>query len=622
MALKLTPRLILLFTSFAVLLLGGLGGLSYASARTALRDAVEADLYSTALEKVAALESWFADRQGDLAGLSQSPDVLANAERLYRDTSVAHDGLVEELQVRAGANLHFLRLFVLNPDTGRIVASTVPADEGTYSGQSPYFLGGRSAPYVQIIQYSTETQRTSLIIATPLHDGNGKLLGVLAGELNIADLTAITQRHANLRPSEDSFLINVTNLLVTQPLIVADPDVMRQPILTEASKRCLSGERGTILADDYRGVPVVVHYTWMNERQLCMIVKIDQRDAFAPADALGWQMLIIGVLFLGFGMIGAILLARTITGPILTLQAGVARFSAGARDLRIPDRAPDEVGALARDFNQMMMTLSAQEAELQRYAADLEQLVAARTAALARSNAELEQFAYVASHDLQEPLRMVSSYTQLLARRYQGKLDSDADEFIAYAVDGAMRMQKLINDLLAYSRVGTRGKPLAPVDCDKILAQALANLALAIEESGTLVTHTELPVLTGDETQLTQLFQNLIGNAIKFHGADPPQIHVAAVWADGKWRFAVRDNGIGIEEAYFERIFVIFQRLHTRDTYPGTGIGLAICKKIVERHGGQMWVESAPGAGTTFFFTLGNVRSERDEPRANRDSAG
>lgn len=247
---------------------------------------------------------------------------------------------------------------------------------------------------------------------------------------------------------------------------------------------------------------------------------------------------------------------------------------------------------------------------------EAEQALRARTEELNRSNKELEQFAYVASHDLQEPLRMVASYTQLLARRYKGQLDQDADEFIGYAVDGATRMQGLINDLLKYSRVGTRGKPFESLSLGKLLLDAMANLEVAINESGAMIGHDPLPDLCGDPTQLTQLLQNLLGNAIKFRRPGvAPQIQVAAVRRPQGWEFAVRDNGIGISPEYFDRIFVIFQRLHSKEEYPGTGIGLAVCKKIVERHGGQIRVESRPGEGTTFYFTIPDREENNHEYR-------
>jgi PAS domain S-box-containing protein len=239
------------------------------------------------------------------------------------------------------------------------------------------------------------------------------------------------------------------------------------------------------------------------------------------------------------------------------------------------------------------------------------------TADLARSNADLEQFAYIASHDLQEPLRMVASFTQLLGQRYKGKLDADADEFIGFAVDGAHRMQALVNDLLSYSRVGTRGKELAAVDLEQVLQRVLTNLQIRLEESGGQVTHDPLPTVLGDETQLWQVLQNLVANALKFHGTEPPQVHVSAREMEGEWQFSVRDNGIGIEPQFAKRIFLVFQRLHSRAEYPGTGLGLAIAKKIIERHDGRIWMESEPGKGSTFYFSL----PKKGVTRANRCEA-
>ena len=233
-----------------------------------------------------------------------------------------------------------------------------------------------------------------------------------------------------------------------------------------------------------------------------------------------------------------------------------------------------------------------------------EEVLARQTRELERSNAELQQFAYVASHDLQEPLRMVANFTQLLAERYASQLDGDAREFIAFAVGGAVRMQALIKDLLAYARVGTRGGSFEPVDCNEALARAEWNLQTSIVENAAVVSHEDLPVISADTAQMVQLFQNLIGNGIKFKGANPPRVHISAVRRADEWTFSVRDNGIGIASQYAERIFVLFQRLHRSEEYPGTGIGLAVCKKIVERHGGKIRVESEPGQGSTFFFSI------------------
>ena len=304
----------------------------------------------------------------------------------------------------------------------------------------------------------------------------------------------------------------------------------------------------------------------------------------------------------------------------VTLDAEVRHRNGSWRTLEVTasnlldDPAVQGIVVNSHDITERKRT----QAQLERY-----------TAELARSNEELQQFAYVASHDLQEPLRMVSSFLQLLQQRYEGKLDERADEYIHYAVDGATRMKRLINDLLQYSRVATRGKQPAPVSSQAIFDEVLADFQLSIRDSEATITHDSLPMISGDKTQVRQLMQNLIGNAIKFHGDSPPRIHVDAERENGMWRFAVRDEGIGIEPRHAERIFVIFQRLHGKKEYDGTGIGLAICKKIVERHGGTMWVESEPGAGSTFYFTLpatgehensnGNSNGN-DDPKSNNGS--
>jgi signal transduction histidine kinase len=326
---------------------------------------------------------------------------------------------------------------------------------------------------------------------------------------------------------------------------------------------------------------------------------------------------------------------RAVAEPITHL-ARIAGLVSRDKDYSVratPTGGRDELAALVETFNEMLARIQERDGALREVHNELEQRIQERTAALAeaneqlrseitqrkkseehlvetvgelkRSNDELEQFAYVASHDLQEPLRMVASYTQLLAKRYKGRLDPDADEFIAYAVDGSNRMQGLIQDLLAYSRAGAIGEALREISSEKALKEALTNLRGTIEESGAVVTHDALPVITTGDTQLAQIFQNLVGNAIKYHGPEVPHVHVSATKNGGKeWIFSVRDNGMGIDPQHFERIFILFQRLHGRTEFKGTGIGLAICKKILERLGGRIWVESQPEKGSTFYFAL------------------
>lgn len=324
-------------------------------------------------------------------------------------------------------------------------------------------------------------------------------------------------------------------------------------------------------------------------------------------------MLILIVIALLVAILLGYYISRAIAAPITKLTEATAELSAGNLGIKVEAESKDEIGDLAGSFNKMSSDLKESREGLMALAADLELRVEERTGELARSNAELEQFAYVASHDLQEPLRAVSSYAELLQMKYGEQLDDKAHKYLGHMIGGIERMQALINDLLVYSRVGTRGKEFKEADLNAMLAEALQNLEKSIQESGAVITHDDLPRVDVDASQIRQLLQNLIGNAVKFRGEGTPVIHVSAENRDGEWLFGVKDNGIGIDPKYSDRIFEIFQRLHGRAEYSGTGIGLSICRRIVERHGGHIWVESEPGQGATFFFTIPTLRGEVDE---------
>ena len=375
-----------------------------------------------------------------------------------------------------------------------------------------------------------------------------------------------------------------------------------------------------------------------HDQSLFLSKKIDQAT-----------VLVVGVIAVLLLLISFQVL-RAFSVPIKVLHEAFARVGSGDLHCRIHSSAPDELGILARDFDRMAQRLEGNDHSLHRLNLELEERVAERTRQLSssnaelqlsiaklrqaeeaqnkyalsleRSNKELEYFAYVASHDLQEPLRKIGSFTELFARKYKDQLDDKAGTYIGYIVDGAQRMQILINDLLSFSRVTTKGREFAAVDCNRLLARVRQDLDLAIQESGAQIKVQELPTVQGDELQLGQVFQNLIANAIKYREPNQtPEIAVEAATGGGEWIFSVRDNGIGIEAQHFARIFQLFQRLHTREEYSGTGIGLALCQKIVERHEGRIWLESTPGQGSTFFFTIANRsgRSAREQLTLSRE---
>jgi signal transduction histidine kinase len=606
---KLGTKLTILFLILTLIPLGLVGYVGFDRARDAINRNLRLHLSSVNLLKENELDRWLQGNAGLLAALAQRPLVRQHVAMLIarqRDEAAyqtVHDMLLaNHLTPTLTEGVGFLNLSVLQASDGMILASTDPDLTFKYRESEPFFQEGLKGTFVGDVVYSLPLGRAVMRISTPVRDEAGDVIAVLSGHADLEQMTEIMGHHVGLSESEDSYLVNDFNFFVTEPRF-GQGYALKEAIHTEGVEACLQGQDGIGYYPDYRGVPVIGAYRWIPEREMCILTEVDQAEAYAPIVSLRNNTLGIG---LGMGLAVVLLglgFTRTITGPLGQLVRGTREVGRGNLDYRLSAQTNDEIGEVARAFNRMTENLQSTIVSRDTLAKE----VAARKRMereLRRSNEELQQFAYVASHDLQEPLRMVSSFTQLLSRRYRDELDQDAQDFIDYAVDGANRMQDLINDLLAFSRVNTRGESLVPVDAGAALGQARANLRLALEDSRGLITNEDLPRVMADEGQLVRVFQNLLGNAIKYAGEEPPRIHISAERQAEMWRFAVEDNGIGIEPQYHERIFIIFQQLHGREEYGGTGIGLAICKRIVERHGGQIWVESALGEGATFYFTL------------------
>lgn len=387
-SLRLTTKVTLAFVLFAAVLLLGIGLLAYNSGRSALESATFSGLLSTAIEKQAAFNTWLENSLVQVKTLAESSSVQTAVEKLLTapnstEAQKTHEQLVAELQLAIGEDVLFLDLSVLNPDNGRIIAATNPDEEGRFKEDRPYFINGRNAPYIQNMHYSLYPSGPAIIASAPIRTTNGDLLGVLAGRLNLAVMSTIINRHADLYQTNDAFLVNSSHLFVTQPRFIPNPAILQRGIYTQPVRQCLTKTSGTILASDYRGVPVVAVFRWLEEHQLCLIVKLDQAEAFAPVDVFGTSLLLIGgiALLLSSGL--AVGLANTITRPILALQTGVMRFGQGELEIRLPETSRDELGLLAHEFNMMANAIATKETLLQNYARELEERVTERTSQLA-----------------------------------------------------------------------------------------------------------------------------------------------------------------------------------------------------------------------------------------------
>ncbi len=566
-----------LLLSFALAL--GVGLYILTSLRAVLVQERGADLGRTAVRVANTLDRVLFERFGDI--------------RVFATDRTLFEGKPEEKTQRL---LQYKKLYWyyswigVTDATGRIVAAThvfarpdiggMTEIEGSLGFKQPdWFTMVRQTGQVHLegARLSPESEGMMAVgFSAPIYGPQGDFRGVVTTRVPLENLRAILEQEGKLQHGEETYdwllLDRQGTVIIEKSQEIGINSSLPKLELLSARRAAEDREKPGFVEELHqrRQIPVVTGYARTRGYSnfpgfdWTVLVRLDRERVHAPVNRLIW----------------------TVVGVGLLLVTPLAGFGVWASWRLVRDN---------RDLNQSRKALEVSIAEL------------------ARSNADLQQFAYVASHDLKEPLRMVASYTQLLARRYKGKLDSDADEFIGYAVDGANRMQSLINDLLAYSRVTVQDQVFEEVDCNGVLEEVLGNLRVAVEESGAVVTHDPLPTVMADGRQLGQLFQNLIGNAIKFRGEEPPQVHMSAERLPNEWLFSVRDNGVGLDPQYAERIFVIFQRLHNREEYPGTGIGLAICKKIVERHGGRIWVVSQTGQGASFHFTLPIVGQSRHD---------
>jgi len=471
--------------------------------------------------------------------------------------------------------------------------------------------------YVADVEYDRSAGVYSTDVGIRIDDEDGNFIGVMKVVLNIEEvITVVEEAHAASEYESVDF-----KLLTGEGKVVYSTE--RDGILEDAFYKDffqgLKDNTGHFVEEGdmpHEGKELFAHAHSKGYRDYkglgwILVVEHETKEIFAPVAKLRNVLFAILLTVIMLAVLIGLSISHSISAPIRKLERATVEIGKGKLDTKIKIESNDEIGQLAASFRKMTEDLKKTTTSIGNLNREIterrlvERKLERAVLELKRSNDDLQQFASVASHDLQEPLRMITSYLQLLDKRYKDKLDADADEFIGFAVDGAKRMQRLINDLLAYSRVGTRGKPFKSCDCESILAKALRDLGRMIEENSAVVTYEPLPTVVADATQLEQVFRNLIINAIKFRcGDEPPEIYISCQRNNDEWLFSVQDNGIGIEPKFFERIFAIFQQLHGRDEYGGSGIGLAICKKVVERHGGNIWVESEPAKGSTFYFTI------------------
>jgi len=590
------------------------------------------------------LVSWFNERKGDSLTLAEGAMTKSDTERLCRFMKGSgkkegvnlsalkklpeYTNLEQKIRLSVAAYSVYESIKIADATTKRIMVSTSPGEVGLPVPfdaliTAPIATGEH---YMDTIQDADK--RYWIYIARAIYSASGgKPIAVAIFRAPAEDAIAPILGIARKLGAGAEVVFADKHLTIFAAMSAGDTDVktIARTIATAAPELPIAlgakGEEGIKTVIDYRGIEVLAAYRHIpisRQESWGLVIKRRTADVNAAITAMATYLVGLYLILAAVSLWIAAGIAKNLASPIETLAQLARRVGRGEVNVRSP-AFDGEPGIMAENFNTMLANIEENTRKLQNeiegHKLSLSHLREAevhnrrimgqlqrKTEMLERSNKELEQFAYVSSHDLQEPLRTITSFVQLLEKQYKSRLDGKADTYINFVTDAARRMQTLINDLLNFSRVGSRGKPFAPVRIGEMVDHIIA--LRKIQNPDATITRDTLPDIIADEMQMMQTFQNIIGNAIKFHGAEPPRIHVSATEDEKEWTFRVRDNGIGIDPKYFEKIFVVFQRLHTQSEYAGTGIGLALVKKVVERHGGGVWVESEAGKGSTFRFTI------------------
>ncbi|WP_321493376.1 ATP-binding protein [uncultured Desulfobacter sp.] len=605
---KIRLKIALLFMLLSILPISIISTLVFIEGKKIITQKVIDHLVTTNDLKLDTLIHWAQSRSrflnsiGAIPFLTSSQPAGLNRPPLSKDTTRAFlNAFVGEHQ--------FLELFLVDIADGRIMVSTNPLQEGKFKDDQAFFQQGQTAPFIQDIVFDIASGRPVMIFSVPLFSETKEIWALLAGVADLKGLSEIFEKRNPLSCTEDTYLINQFNYFITEPRF-GNEYALKKSVITVGTQKARTLGQFIGIYKDYQGIEVLGQTRWFEKMRLYIVSKIDQAEVDASILTLKNQVLLTAFILAAISAFAGWLLTGLVTRPLTALMKAIRKVGSGQFQINLDISRRGELYDLARAFKNMADRLNAtmvSKAELEkeiivRKAAEkqLQQTVKA----LEQSNEDLQQFAYVASHDLQEPLRMVSSFTQLLADRYSDQLDEKAHKWINFAVDGATRMQRLIQDLLNFSRVNTRGGEFEETDLDDVIDEVKINLQLALQESCARLETVGLPMVRADRNQMVMLFQNIVANALKFCEDKSPEIRISSEKQDNHWLIHVQDNGIGIEPAFINQIFIIFKRLHTREEYPGTGLGLAVCKRIVQRHNGWIWAESEPGKGTIFHIAL------------------